>query len=278
MNNILLAIDPEKLDPKHIHFGCYLAKLTQSKLTGVFLENMQLDEAPTIKFAYGAPYVETIDTRNLPENQFKLKLCEKNIRIFKKACENQGIAYAIHRDQSTPVKEMLSESRFADLIIIDPSSFSSSPLEIPTGFVKDVLAKTECPVIISPYLFEHLDEILFAYDGNASSAFAIKQFTYLFPELKNAKITVLQADETGVFKKEDKEKIYEYLKLHYANIAFHDLSGKPSDELFDYLIRQSNACVVMGAFGRSRLSNMLRHSTAELLIKINNLPIFIAHH
>jgi nucleotide-binding universal stress UspA family protein len=35
---------------------------------------------------------------------------------------------------------------------------------------------------------------------------------------------------------------------------------------------------VMGAFGRSMLSGFFKHSTAELIIKTVNLPVFVAHH
>lgn len=35
--------------------------------------------------------------------------------------------------------------------------------------------------------------------------------------------------------------------------------------------------VVMGAYGRTKLSNFFRRSTAELLIEINDFPLFIAH-
>jgi hypothetical protein len=34
----------------------------------------------------------------------------------------------------------------------------------------------------------------------------------------------------------------------------------------------------MGAFGRSMLSDFFKHSTAELIVKTINLPVFIAHH
>lgn len=277
MKKLMIAIEAEKPDQQSIAFGCYLAKLTRSGLTGIFLENLPAESAPGVKFAYGSVFVETINSLDLPETDFKLKAGSENIRKFKAFCEEQGVAYQIHRDQSVPEEELIAESRYADAIITRPGLFASSELEIPAGLVRELLAKSECPVIIAPHHAGPINKILFAYDGNASSVFAIKQFTYLFPELRNCEITVLQADKEAVFSEAQKEKLYEYLKEHYSQINFKDLHGKPNDELFDYMLREANACLVMGAFGRNWLSSLFKASTAELLIKINNLPIFITH-
>jgi hypothetical protein len=279
MQNILIAIDAEKPELRSINFGCYLARLTHSRLTGVFLENLPLDELPLVPLTYDNPFEEAIDSDNMLQAEFKLKTCEDHIRVFKDICEKQGVAYQIHRDQGVAISELIAESRYADLIIVERSSFSATLLNMPNGlvFIEDVSAKAECPILVSPNQFERLNEVLFAYDGNASSVFAIKQFTYLFPELKDAKITVLQADKKAVFKVEEKEKLYEYLKAHYSHIDFKDLHGKPAGELFDYTLAQDNVCMVMGAFGRSWLTRLFKNSTADLLLQINNLPVFITH-
>jgi nucleotide-binding universal stress UspA family protein len=277
MKKLMIALDAEKPDRQSIAFGCYLARLTSSVLTGVFLENLPAENAPGVKFAYGGVFVETIDPGDLPEMEFKRKACSENIREFRAICEEQGISCQVHRDQGVPGEELIAESRYADLIIAGPAVFAASPLEVPADLIRGLLTKSECPVIIAPYRAEPIDKILFAYDGNDSSVFAIKQFTYLFPELRDAEITVLQADKNAEFSEVQKEKLYEYLKEHYSLIKFKDLHGKPEDELFDYTLRQANACMVMGAFGRNWFSRLLKASAAELVIKINNLPVFVAH-
>lgn len=277
MRKLTVAIDAEKPNNQSIAFGCYLARLTHSRLTGIFLENLPTENKPGLKFAYGGAFVETINAEDLPETEFKRRACSENIREFKAFCEKQLIPCQVHRDQGVPGEDLIIESRYADVIITAPALFASSPLDIPGDLVKELLTKSECPVIITPHNFGPVDSILFAYDGNASSVFAIKQFTYLFPELVNAEITVLQADKNAAFDEDQKEKLYEYLKEHYSRITFKDLHGVPEDELFDYALRQINACLVMGAFGRNWLSRFFRPSAAEMAIKINNLPIFIAH-
>jgi hypothetical protein len=47
---------------------------------------------------------------------------------------------------------------------------------------------------------------------------------------------------------------------------------------YRYLLEKKNVLVVTGAFGRSTLSDLFKHSTAELLVKTIDLPVFISHH
>lgn len=252
MKKVLVAIDAGQININELDFACFIAKLTHSKLIGVFFEN---DET-------------------LGE-----KLFDENISLFREACNNRGANCSIHLDRGIPVSDIIKESRFAELLIIDPGmSFKGKKEEVPTGFIKEVLTRSECPVVLAPFNFYGIDEILFAYDGSASSVFAIKQFTYLFPELTDKKVTILQINEKEDELLIEKDKIGELLQMHYSSIGFHMLHGKASDELFGYLLGKKNIFVVMGAFGRGMLSGFFKHSTAELVVKTMNLPVFIAHH
>lgn len=274
-----MATNAAELKVVVLDFACYIAKLTRSKLTGVFLENLQGETAPVMKRLYGMTYVETIVAGDIAENDTILKMSEQNIQLFKQACESKGVNYSIHRDRGVPVAEIIDESRFADLVIVDAElSFHEKQNGIPTGFIKNLLEKSECPVVIAPSGFDNIEEILYAYDGTSASVFAIKQFNYLFPEFADKKITVLQVDENEGVPVTEKGKIGELLQSHYSSIGFNVLKGKARNELFNYLLGKKNTFVVMGAFGRNRLSDFFRHSTAELLLGTLNLPIFISHH
>lgn len=277
MKKILIALDSEKPDQHSINFGCYLARLTGSGLTGIFLEDLSGEGNAGVKFAYGSVYVETIGDDQSPETAFRLKTVEAHIREFREMCTAQDIRCQVHRDQGVPQAELIEESRYADLIISSPALLATSALEIPAGLVKTLLTKSECPVMVAPHQAHAIKKIFFAYDGSASALFAIKQFTYLLPELKDAEVIVLEASEDAVFDEDQKEKLYGYLKEHYSRINFKDLHGSPKDELFDYTLREINACLVMGAYGRSWLSNLFKASTADLVIKLNNLPLFVTH-
>lgn len=264
MEKILLAIDANKPDKNTLEFACYLARLTKSKLTGVFLENTVLSDTVT----QGMQDIKAIEC--LPED---------NIRWFNEKCINEETRHDLHTDKGVPITELVAESRYADLVVVDAeTSFNKIYEGSPTKFVTEFLHDSECPVIIAPEGFDGIDEIVLAYDGTSSSVFAIKQFTYLFPQLANKRISIVHVTNDGRWKEEEKDKFTCWLKNHYTDLHFIALKGETDSALFDFLLRRKNIFLVMGAYGRSSISQLLKHSRAELIIKTITQPIFIAHH
>lgn len=279
MEKILLAIDAVNLNMPALDFACYIGRLTNSKVTGVFLENLVADERPVLKKAYGNRYLDWEIDESSTQYRDKRQLIDKNILLFKEACEKRSVRCNIHRDRGTPAHEIINESRYADLIITDAStSFNKRYEGMPTEFEKDILKEAECPVIVAPQTFDGIDEIIFAYNSSRSAAFAIKQFTYLFPEFDDRKITVLQVNKEGVWADHDKYNLREWLQNRYSAIGFEAVKGDAEDKLFDYLLKRKNAFVVLGAYGRNSVSRFFKPSHADLLIKTITQPIFISHY
>lgn len=278
MEKILLAQDAQCLSRSAIDFACYLAKLTHSRLTGVFLEDVLSRDQPEAKAVYESAHQDGVATI-AERTQEARTLTEENIRLFREACVCRGVTSRIHRDRGVPAAEIIDESRFADLIIVDAdTSFSRNNEPLPGRFVKDVLLEAECPIILSPYSLESIEEIFFAYNSTPSSVFAIKAFSYLFPELSTKKITLLNVRNDGVQAIEEAHNMKEWLSDHYSDVEIVVLKGDPADELFAWLLEKKNGMLVMGAYGRGMLSRFFKPSHARLIVKSVNLPIFIAHH
>src|SRR5262245_45396443 len=141
MGKVLLAMDATNPDRGALEFACYLAKLTNSKLTGVFLENE-------------LPFLHT-EIEESPGYSAKVEVIEKNIERFRQNCVNDGASCKVYRDRGVPAKDLIAKSRFADLLIIDSeTSFEKRSEGSPTDFVRLVLRYAECPVIIAPESFD----------------------------------------------------------------------------------------------------------------------------
>jgi nucleotide-binding universal stress UspA family protein len=273
MEKILLAMGGYKQNMYAIDFACYLAKLTHSRLTGVFLEGTPEGDTPGIlRMAEPEAVEEVADGTQAADPVLH------DVQRFREACLCREVPTRVHRDRGVPVKDILLESRFSDLIVVDPeTSFQHVDKSFPGRFFRDLLVAAECPVVVSPYSFEGLNEVIFTYNGSGSSVFAIKQFTYLFPEFKHKKAVVVNVrggDDAAI---EEQYKMKEWLSAHYEDVEFVVLKGDASDELFGYLLDRKNAIVVLGAYGRGILSRFLKPSHARLLLRTINLPIFIAH-
>ena len=278
MKKILLAIDAAGPDMAALDFACYLGRLTRSYVTAVFLENLVAEEKPVLKQAHGIRYLDWEVDEQSDEFITRKKIVEKNIVMCREACINRGVHMKIHRDRGVPAREVIDESRYADLIVVDAAtSFKKIYEGSPTEFVRDILKEAECPVIIAPERFDGIDEIVFTYNGSASSMFAIKQFTYLLPQLKDKTVTVLQVNDQPGLPLIDKYKFKEWFKEHYANIVFEEQDGTVEGVMMNYLFTRKNAFVTMGAYGRGAVSLFFKRSHADLLIKTVTQPIFITH-
>jgi nucleotide-binding universal stress UspA family protein len=278
MEKILVAVNVLQFNKEVIEFACYVAQLTSSNLVGLFLENLQEEDGPGRKTLFGNPYIETIVSEDIIENRKRKKMCEESMNLFKHACERREVRCLMLRKPGRPEEEIQAETRYADLLIMDAEmTFGELKEAVPTHFVRDLLERSECSVLIVPFHFYGIQDIVFAYDAKESSAYAIKQFTYLFPELQNKRLTVLHVAEHEMMPEQEKLKLTEYLEMHYDNITFAELHGKPADEIFGYLLQKNDAFVVMGAFSSKILANLFRKSTATLVLEAVNLPVFVAH-
>src|SRR5688572_30310001 len=105
MEKILLAIDALKINMAALDFACYLGRLTNSRVTGVFLENLVADEKAVLTTAYGKPYDNREIDESAPGWVDKRELIERNIRQFKKACKDRSVRYNMHRDRGVPADE-----------------------------------------------------------------------------------------------------------------------------------------------------------------------------
>lgn len=265
MRKILLVLNDHDVKTSGIDFASYIANFTRSSVMGVFLEkNYKKEYAETLVVNEGSHEYE-------PELPGMVKA---NIHLFENRCINNCASYSIRRLKGNPLSNIIRESLFADVIITDGNESFNEPDGWPSVFVKDLLENAKCPVMIAPFSFDEINEIVFAYDGTDSSVFAMKQFTYLFPEFSDKKITLLQ-----VLKKSDediteKEKVKEFLMMYYQVVHYTTLTGEAEMELFKTFLTQKNKLMVMGAYGRRRL---MGHSTADILLKTSDIAMFIAH-
>lgn len=278
MKKILVAINAANPDKNSLEFASYLGRLTNSKITGVFLENAAYKEALNQNTTNERNYITgQLNQHAVPQLDGPESI-EKNISTYKEVVANMGVNLVLHRDKGIPAYELIEESRYADMIVLDgATSFNKQFEGTPTNFIKDVLKSTECPVIIAPENFEAIDEVVFTYDGSASSVFAIKQFTYLFPQLHDKKISVLHINDTGEWKDVNRFKLKELLKNYYYDLHFEVLKGNIYKSLVEFAFTRKNTFLVMGAYGRNTLSRIFKPSRADLIIKTISQPIFIAH-
>jgi hypothetical protein len=204
----------------------------------------------------------------------------KNMKRFERLCTSNDIEFRIHEDSyDFALTELKKETRFADILILGSQSFfESSGIGEPNDYLRMVLHEVECPVVVVPEKFSFPTNNILTYDGSESSVYAIKQFTYLFPEFSQRQPTLL------VYLKDESEDdipnqeyIEELAARHFPDLTIMKLHLDPKKFFADWIRNKVSAILVSGAFGRSSFSRLIKKSFVREVIREHKLPIFVAH-
>lgn len=277
MKKIIAAFNGLDLSQGTLQYALYFSKINRCHLVGVFLDDFtRVSEGVRELSTYEgnlAVHLEEIRQRDAEARN-------EAVNRFEQQCSRKGIEYSVHRDKNIAIQDLLHESIYSDLLIIDSHfSFSSMREAAPTPFIRDLLAEVQCPALVCPHQYTPVDKIILLYDGEPSSVMAIKMFNYLFPDFPNvsSEVVTVKSEETSLHLP-DNYLMKEFMKRHFPQAKYTVVKGDPEEEIVTYLKHQKpGAMVVLGAYFRSRVSRWFRHSMADVLMKHLKLPLFITH-
>lgn len=278
MKKILYLADGYKVDRHPLEFAGFVCNLLKSPLAGLFVEPASHDAGSEMALREEIVCSGIALDHQLPLAELKQECLDRNLTIFRSACDDAGINGHAEVISDHVAATTLLECRYADLLLIDPAMGLTIPSAAHTpSMTRNILSQAECPVILAPERFDGLEEILFAYDASPSAVFAIKQFRALFPKLSDRKLTVLTAGGEANFSKNELQRMAEWLRENYGKVNFVNAGIDSRIALMEYALEKEKLIVVMGAYGRNGWSTFLSSSHAEPLAKFISIPIFISH-
>lgn len=274
MKKLLLAFDGTHFSEGAFEFVRRLNDRAPVLVTGVFLP--QVDYANLWSYAGGGmagpvfiPLVEGED----------VSVVEENIARFEALCEKNGIEFRVHKEFSDfALPSLKKETRYADALIIGSEIFYQNlGTEDPNEYLREVLRGVECPVIIVPEQYDFPENIVLAYDGSASSVFAIRQFAYIFPQLAKLPTLLLNVSKSEKEDVPDQSYIQELVARHFGNLSVFKLELGSQKDFSKWLADRKGALLVSGSYGGSSMSRMFHKSFITEVIRDHKLPVFNAH-
>lgn len=235
--------------------------------------------ANTVSSYKGEPVMAEVSPINGFLNEEDVVITEV-ISQFEETARDTSIKYEIFNDFRLTAHEVVKQSTYADMIILSYRVFYNYITKKPdTSILYQILKGSKCPVLILPEGTKKIDNIIFTYDNKESSVFAIRAFSNMFSGNTRDKIVSILSVMPNVDEEIKNEKLLlNLVKQHYSNVGIQLLEGDNiSREISNFAKNVQNPLVVMGAYGRSHISNLLLPSVAQYLLKRSNLPLFIAH-
>jgi nucleotide-binding universal stress UspA family protein len=278
MKKFIVAFDGLSFSDSALSYAIYLAKHCNAHLVAVFLDDFT-------RRSYSVADMTNYEGESFDQHMHELDVRDEEERKekvakFEHACQNGGVSFSVHRDKDVALFDLINESVYADLLIISASQTLTRYEEAaPTRFIKDLLSEVQCPVLLVPMKYKQVEKLILLYDGEPSSVFAVRAFSYLFEGFKNVDTEVLTIKSNKeTLHIPDSRLIKEFIRRHYPKADYIVLKGEAEDEILKYLRREKKeAIVVLGAYQRSRFSRVFKPSMADTLLQHTDVPLFIAH-
>ncbi|HVZ56820.1 MAG TPA: hypothetical protein VG870_09205 [Chitinophagaceae bacterium] len=276
MLKIIAALDGLKFSESTQDWAVHLASQVPAHLVGVFLEDFSYHSYKIYDLVGSEGFsVEKLRKLELADQAMR----RASVQKFEEACQAASLTYSMHHDRNLALQELLHESIYADLLVVDSretlTHYDEKP---PTEFIRDLLINVECPVLLAPRRFRKPDRIILLYDGAPSSVYAIKTFSYILP-LRDLPVEVLSVKAGGqTLHLPDNKLMKELVKRHFDRTQFTVVKGMAEEQILRYLREQKgNPLVVLGAYRRGMVSRWFRPSMADTLMRDMKWPLFIAH-
>ena len=273
MRKLLIAFDGTLFSEGVMGFTRLLNTHESVMATGLFMPQVVYANLWSYASASAGPeFIPLIE-------QDESDIVRTNIDRFSNYCIKHKIAHQVHKDfYDFALPELKRESRFGDLLLLGSESFYANlGTGQPNEYLTEALHTVECPVMVIPEQWSVPDRNILACDGSQASIFAIKLFSYLFPEFKNNKtllITLPPADK----KFGDQEPyIWELVNAHFLDCTLMTLEVDPGKYFATWMSEMKSSVLVAGSYSRSFLSELLRHSFVASVIRDHKVPVFIAH-
>jgi nucleotide-binding universal stress UspA family protein len=276
MNKIIVALDSLRPSEPAVSYAIDLCKSMDAHLVAVFLDDFSNTSYKSHQMLRSRFKVS--EETYIACIQEDSRTREESVLLFKEMAGRENLPYTIHHDRNISLNELVAESNYADLLIIENKEtmafYAENP---PTHFLKNLLQEIHCPVMVVPGEYRKINKVLFLYDGEPWSATAIKMFSYLFPAYTEIQAEVVTVKSTKRDQHDlNNHLLKEYMKSHFPHTIYTVLNGLPDVEIIKYLkCKYENELIVLGSYHRGSLSRLVRPSIVETLIQEIKTPLFI---
>ncbi len=268
---IALAEPPNDAGARNVAF--WLARKEGSSVLALAVSDMTAFEVPVMTGSDS--FIPSMVVPPLGESQALMRdlMAEagKRLELFAGECRARGIRIRTETRSGIP-GDVISRAAVAhDIVVVSRTGYNrlASPRETVDAWIAPVVRGSVRPVLVAGEAFREGNEvrnILVAYDGSLHAARALLAAAELAarPGVRCTLATVAQAEDTG---RDLLDPAEAFLSNHGVDadrqVIVH---SKPADVICDLAASGGFDIVVMGAYGRSPIREVLFGSTTERIL------------
>lgn len=274
IKQILVPTDGSTFGSTGVAYCVALAKRHGASLIGLHVIDIKLLEGPflrDISASLGtAPYVNY-------QNNISLLLEERGkaaLEAFSERCREAEIPFESHQVVGAVSRVIVEESGLADLLVMGRGGEHGEWFDGLLGSTTEAVARhAQCPVLLTEREEARIQRVVVAYDGSEHAQGAL-QFATSIGEAWGVSFEVLMVGKDGCEEMADEAR--SYLEAHRMEVQYVTREGDPRDVILDFGKEHETDLIVMGAYGHSRVRELILGSTTQYVINHAPCPVLLA--
>jgi len=277
IKSILVALDGSQHADSALEHALWLARRLQARLIGLHVLDIVSIEGSFLHDVSGSlgfePYLDF-------SSKMREALQERGrvlLDAFTARCETEGIAHDTALPMGIVANEICDQARTADLVVVGHRGVNE---QFSTGLLgsttESVTRKSPKPVLVTPLQFREIGRPLLAYDGSQRASAALHAAAEVTSSLKLPLTVVHVSRDDGSEGGRVLAEAQRYLQSYEVTVTPKPLTGPPHQRIVDVLRDGRFDLLFIGAYGHSRIIEMVLGSTTEYVLRNSGAPVFLA--
>jgi len=193
-----------------------------------------------------------------------------------KLLTDRGVTSVNTRLRNGEIVESVNELETdADLIVIGKRGEAADFDSLHLGSnLERVVRSTRKPVLVASRAFKPVSKVLIAFDGGPSALKAVEYFASQ-PQYSALECTILSVGSETTEQRRQLEGAVATLKKGGYNVTGEMVSGQPEVAISEVVEKSGFDLVIMGAYGHSRIRNLIIGSTTTEMIRSCKVPVLL---
>ncbi len=172
--------------------------------------------------------------------------------------------------------EIAEHARVADLVVIGHRGVNERySTGLLGGNAESITRKSPKPVFVTPMEFHPCTKPLLAYDGSAKAAAVMHQAAELCAQLGTG-LTVLTVHSDETRGNEILDEASKYLEPYKLEVTLElQRTGNAPERIANFIRERSHDLLFIGAYGHSRIIEMVLGSTTEYVLRNADCPVYL---
>lgn len=268
MRSILVPITDEDGLEARLQAALDLARATNGHVTFLHAEPASEYVAPD---PFGGSYYVMEHAKAIEE-----ATAQKRARAHEMMA-NEDVPWGFAHSTGTPEDVLVEHSRLADVVVLtEPPTWGDE--EDDTASVTYLVMAAQCPVLAVPEASRALDctgKAVIAWNGSQPAANAVRAAVPMLALAGEVEILTLGENPEHF----PAEAAAAYLSRHGINaeIVLRERRGRVSEAMHDVLEDRGAAWLVMGAYGHSRMRELVFGGVTRHFIQQSPVPVLLTH-